>query len=299
MKINIIGYGSMGKRRLANVRKLAPDALVSVTDISESRLAEAVADGATVDWGAVAINPDAVFICTPPNGHEIPAMYDGVPTFIEAGIAPVPDKPNIWPSCSFLHHPGVDKFRRSIAALDATGCVLHHCGQHLADWHPGATDHYALTLDAGGVREMAVFELAWLGSIWPIATLATSAVLPSQGRVKGSYAEEVFVSTWKIGNRGILTSVIDGLARPIQRRIVASGERGSVILTQADGLLSILTTQPSGSSQIWSSPVEEMYEIETAAFLRGVPNDERRRQSWRPLTPAKHNANVAAVKWWV
>src|SRR5215211_3596695 len=92
MRILVVGLGSMGRRRIRNLRAIGGQELGGV-EPSERRRA-AVADELGIPtWGSVdeamAWEPDALIISTPPDHHTEYALYAarrGLPFFTEASV---------------------------------------------------------------------------------------------------------------------------------------------------------------------------------------------------------------------
>lgn len=227
MKILIVGLGSMGRRRLRNLRFIGGVELAGF-EPDDQRRAEVGREFelpvfATfergLDWG-----PDALVISTPPDHHTeyaLAAANAGLAYFSEASVAG--DLGDLQatvratgslaaPSCTLRFHPAVKLMHERIAqgAVGRPLAFVHHVGQYLPDWHPWEDyrSFYAARRETGAVREMVRYELNWLthlfGSVVELNCLCAkvsqldadiddiySAILRFDSDVQGSLTIEV------------------------------------------------------------------------------------------------------------
>lgn len=183
MRILIVGLGSMGKRRVRNLRHLGAGELIGF-DAREDRRAEAearyeIVTVSTLEEG-FGRGLDAVIISTPPDlhiPHAVEAVRRGVHFFTEASVvdngieellALLRARPGLVgvPSCTMRYQPGP----RKVIGLVAAGAVgrplsfIYHSGQYLPDWHPWEDyrTYYVSRRVTGACREIVPFELTWL-----------------------------------------------------------------------------------------------------------------------------------------
>lgn len=199
MKFLIVGLGSMGKRRIRNLQYLDAGDIIGF-DIRADRNQEATERYGVLTFPtfdeAVAQDPDAMIICTPPDQHIsyalIAAEYDKH-FFVEASV--VDDGLDellvacegksivAAPSCTMRFHPSVRTIKDLIAdkAVGRVLCFTYHWGQYLPDWHPWEDyrSFYASKPKTGGCRETIPFELVWL--TWVLGPL--EAVSCFRGKV--------------------------------------------------------------------------------------------------------------------
>jgi predicted dehydrogenase len=193
MKILVVGLGSMGRRRLRNLRVLGVEDVSAFEPHPERR--QQVADEFGIQtWSsfeaALEARPDALVISTPPDHHTeyaLEAARRGIHFFTEASVVShdmaellklVEGKPIVAaPSCTLRFHPSVVTMRERIAA-GAIGRVLavtQHTGQYLPDWHPWEDyrHFYVAKRETGAAREIVPFELIWMTYLFgPIASLS-------------------------------------------------------------------------------------------------------------------------------
>ncbi len=187
LKILIIGLGSMGKRRVRNLKHLNVGKIYGF-DVSESRRKEAeekygIKTFKTFETAIKNTDPDVFIISTPPNNHleyELEAAKRKIPFFCEASIVSegmknllaITKKNNVFaaPSCTILFHPGVKKIKEIIGSgiIGKPISLMYHSGQYLPDWHPWEDyrKYYVSQRETGGAREIVSFELTWLVNLF-------------------------------------------------------------------------------------------------------------------------------------
>ncbi len=154
MRFLIVGLGSMGKRRVRNLKSLKAGDIIGF-DPREDRREEARSKYAIDVYpdfeSAMAKNPDALIISTSPDLH-MPyahlAVDAGKSFFTEASVTDegvediirkLPAKNIVGvPSCTMRFYPGPKKIKEWVDA-GRIGRVLsftYHSGQYLPDWHP-------------------------------------------------------------------------------------------------------------------------------------------------------------------
>lgn len=188
MKILVIGLGSMGKRRIRNLRALGVSEIAGM-DVREDRRAEAgtkysVPTFASAEGALAQFKPSAVIISTPPNLHmdyAFLAVRHKLPCFVEASVVDAErilqlhemtlrEGPLVAPSCTMRYFPGPRKVKELVSE-NAIGKVVnfnYQTGQYLKDWHPWESieEYYVSNRATGGCREIVPFELTWLNDIF-------------------------------------------------------------------------------------------------------------------------------------
>jgi len=199
MRFLIIGLGSMGKRRVRNLRALG-QAEIAGFDLRADRRNEVIAKyGIPVyehlEAALVGHNPDALIISTGPR-HHMDYAWDacdrGLSCFIEASVVE-PDRILalynrirgsriiMAPSCTMRYSEGPRNIKKLIAAgvIGKPLNLNYLTGQYLPDWHPWehVGDFYVSNRDTGGCREIVPFELTWLNNVFgdpePMACVKT------------------------------------------------------------------------------------------------------------------------------
>ena len=188
MKFLVIGLGSMGKRRIRNLRALGYKEIAGL-DPRADRCKEASSRyGIEIfnafDQALTAFKPDVLIISTEPSLHmeyAEPAVELGLHCFIEASVvegqriaelskALEGTKLVISPSCTMRYYPGPIAIRGIICAgkIGKPLSLNYLTGQYLPDWHPweNIQDFYVSRRETGGAREIVPFELTWINEIF-------------------------------------------------------------------------------------------------------------------------------------
>ncbi|MFT5495256.1 MAG: putative dehydrogenase [Kiritimatiellia bacterium] len=182
MKFLVIGLGSMGKRRIRNLKVLGETDIVGF-DPREDRRAEAadkygITTFATVEEG-LATEPDALIISTPPDAHmpyALIAVEKGLHFFSEASVVDENMQELIdqlaatdlvgAPSCTLRFYPAILRFKQLLddKAIGTPSAFTYHCGEYLPNWHPweDVAEYYVGKVETGAAREIVPFELVWL-----------------------------------------------------------------------------------------------------------------------------------------
>jgi len=255
VKVLVIGLGSMGKRRLRNLKALGVAQLAGV-DPRADRRAEAAAASplptfASADEALRSFAPDAIVVSTPPNRHMDYAFLAAerrLPCFIEASVVDAErirqlhertahGGPLIAPSCTMRYFPGPQKVKELVRS-GAIGKVLninYSTGQYLRDWHPWERieDYYVSQHATGGCREIVPFELTWLNDIFgepePVACL--------RGRIGdlGVDIDDIYHCWLRYPGPAIASLTIEVLSRPAAtRELRVLGAEGQIVYSSDD-----------------------------------------------------------------
>ena len=188
MKLLVIGLGSMGKRRVRNLKALGIAHVAGFDPRSDRRQESAEKYGIPIftdlETAVNTFSPQAFVISTPPDLHMHYAYYAyerGISCFIEASVV---DRDKIKqlgqkientgivmaPSCTMRYYPGPKKIKELVQS-NAIGKILninYQTGQYLPDWHPWEKieEFYVSKRETGGAREIVPFELTWLNDIF-------------------------------------------------------------------------------------------------------------------------------------
>jgi predicted dehydrogenase len=246
MKVLVIGLGSMGRRRLRNMRYLGVEQLAGMEPVEARRAEVAEEFGipafSTLQEG-LAWEPDAVVISTPPDqhtGYAIEAARRGLPYFTEAGtvtermdelIETVRDSGSVAaPSCTLRFHPAVQLMRARLAegAIGRPLALTYHVGQYLPDWHPWEDyrSFYVAQRHTSAVREVVPYELNWLTYLFgPVIELNCFRDKLSQLDADiDDYCAALL--RFQSGVHGSL--VVDVISRPALRLARIVGEEGTM-----------------------------------------------------------------------
>ncbi len=188
MKFLVVGLGSMGKRRVRNLKALGHSNIAGF-DLRQDRRQEAATTYGITTYSSFEealekFVPQALIICVSPESHMHYAWqgFDhSLSCFIEASVV---DEDRILalskalkikslvmaPSCTMRYFPG-PKLVKEILASGKLGKPLninYQTGQYLPDWHPWESieTFYVSKRETGGAREIVPFELTWLNDLF-------------------------------------------------------------------------------------------------------------------------------------
>jgi predicted dehydrogenase len=188
MKFLIIGLGSMGKRRIRNLKALGEISIAGF-DPRKDRCLEShqkygIETSEDFDEALQKFSPDVFIISTPPDLHMHYAYFgyqNRIDCFIEASVVEAEKIKSlgalirgsgliIVPSCTMRYYPGPRKIKELISnhVIGSPLYLNYHTGQYLPDWHPweGIDEYYVSKRETGAAREIVPFELTWLNDIF-------------------------------------------------------------------------------------------------------------------------------------
>jgi predicted dehydrogenase len=303
MKFLVVGLGSMGKRRIRNLRRLGQANIIGADPQLERRQEAEKLFGIPTCLSfedGLALGADALIISTPPDMHmgfAKSAVMNGKHFFCEAstsadGMAEVQriaqaNKVVAAPSCTMRHHPSVRRLKEIVAA-GGIGTVLtytHHAGQWLPDWHP-AEDYrkfYVSRRATGACREIVPFELTWLN--WVIdAKVKHVTAMKAKLSDLDCDIDDVYQLLMQYDNGAIGHLQIDVLARAPVRYCRIIGTEGTLECClikrnvrhyrAASGEWTSYAEPPARVEPGYSEMSNEaMYEDEIAAYIAAIRGD--------------------------
>jgi predicted dehydrogenase len=184
----VVGLGSMGRRRIRNLRSLG-HADIAGFDIDAKRASQVAIElniEVFNEFGEAfrEFDPEVLIVSTSPEGHIGYlnfAVTQKLSCFVEASvvdpdglreIALAADKVGVFvaPSCTMKFYRGPIRVRQLIedGVIGKPLTFSYHTGQWLPDWHPweSISDYYVSRRKTGGCREIVPFELTWLNGIF-------------------------------------------------------------------------------------------------------------------------------------
>lgn len=180
MRVLIIGYGSMGRRRIRLLKEIVPDIDLICVDLNRERLCQvkkAGLRGYSCLEEALEKKPDIAFVCTSPGNHAEILMdlaEAGIHIFTELNltdrnykkiIAKAKEKNVIvFMSSTMLYNKLIQKIDGFVKAADKPVIYIYHVGQYLPDWHPWEhyRDFFVGKKETNGVREIFAIQLPWI-----------------------------------------------------------------------------------------------------------------------------------------
>jgi predicted dehydrogenase len=298
----VVGLGSMGRRRLRNLRHIGGIELAGL-ETDRARGAEVAGQFDIPVFAALEDGlswlPDALVISTPPDRHAeyaLAAARMGLAYFSEASVvgdgldevqAAVRANGSIAaPSCTLRFHPAVRLMRERFCegAVGRPLAVVHHVGQYLPDWHPWEDyrSFYAASRSTGAVREIVAYELNWLTYLFgSVVALSCLCAKVSQLEVD---IDDIYSTllAFESGVQGSL--VVEAISRPAIRRARVVCEQGTLewdwnarCLREwraADGTWAEHADPPAvpGPGGAWVA--ENMYIEEMRGFLHAIESGQ-------------------------
>jgi predicted dehydrogenase len=302
MKYLQIGLGSMGKRRLRNLKYLnISSSQIAGFDLSQERATEVSKDFGiqtytSFNQAVSDFQPDVFIISTPPHLHAEYFLYAAAHHkhfFVEVGTTDqgldqllplLPDTSLVAaPSCTYRYYQPI-QFMKKLLAENKIGQIqafTHHFGQYLPDWHPWEDyrKFYVSKQESSACREMVVFELGWLQ--WLINQKITS--------VKGFHDKcsqldmkisDTYVAALQTEHHTLGTLMIEVISRSPFRTLRIIGSEGVIEWEWQQRRVRLFTidqkkwqtfTFPKGKkTKGYLTTTEEMYEQEMSAFVEAV-----------------------------
>ena len=179
-RILVVGYGSMGRRRIRLAWELIPSAQFICVDSNDARQNQARDDGhisvTSIEKG-LEFSPDVAFVCTSPGHHAdiiLKLLEAGVHVFTELNltsdryelIAEMAAKKNVvvFVSSTLVYKRQMEIFKANVAEQSKPLTYIYHVGQYLPDWHPWESykDFFIGKKETNGIREILAIQLPWI-----------------------------------------------------------------------------------------------------------------------------------------
>jgi predicted dehydrogenase len=323
MRFGIVGLGSMGRRRVRDLKALGHEVMGFDLRSDRNQQSHELFDIKTVtDFDAlIQYKPDALVISTPPDQHR--KYYEksfslGLWFFSEANIL-VP--PTQWfdeqekrkggkgfPSGTWRFHPlfGVLRQELQSVGMDSVNTVHHHYGGYLPQWHPWEDyqDFYAgQRRETSAAREMVPFELE--GMCWVLGPLKAVCCIQSRCVNWKTDIDDTYLLQleFESGLMGTLSVELHHVA-PI-RDFRVSGQEYCFNLNLLEPTLQKFDRKTGWWHDVGSSSelgakkidIEEVYQAEISAFVQALDQTGNYPKTWaddRHLS----NALYAAEESW-
>lgn len=283
MRYLVVGLGSMGKRRVRNLKAIG-NCEVAGFDIRPDRREEAkkkydIQVFEDFDKAIHQISPDGLVISTSPQehiGYVKWAVEHDTHAFVEASVThqkkiaelaeQIKSKPElvIAPSCTmrFFHGPRLVKQLVTENKIGEVLFINYHTGQYLPDWHPweDIKDYYVSKKETGAAREIVPFELTWLNDIfgWPeVLTSFKSKLSDLETDI-----DDLYHCLLRYGSKTILNMSVEVLSRPhAVRDMTIIGSEGTISFSQERNeiLLSRVGSEETEAYTLQAGNIEEQY----------------------------------------
>ncbi len=272
MKFLIVGLGSMGKRRIRNIKHLDAGQIIGVEPNEERRrLVEEeykIKTVSSVEEG-LKENPDAFIISTPPDKHgsiALIAAQHGKHFFVEASVIledeilkanDISKKKNIvaMPSCTMRFNLMIKRIK-TLVDSGKTGKVMaidYHMGQWLPDWHPweDISKFYVGKKETGAGREMIPFELEWIQ--WIFGDIERLSCIKGKFSNLPVDIDDIYSINLRFSKGLVGNILIDVVSRNPVRRMEVIGDKGTIIMDWNEKKIRIF----DADSKKWENFIEE------------------------------------------
>lgn len=182
MRILVIGYGSMGRRRIRIIKKIYENVDVVCVDSSEERCCDAREEGYEIYKSldeALDKEVDCAFVCTSPGKHSliISKLIDRrINTFTELNLVDDDyedmierankNKTKVFMSSTMLYDKQIISIKKEVNKIKKESSInyIYHVGQYLPDWHPWESykDFFISNKKTNGCREILAIQLPWI-----------------------------------------------------------------------------------------------------------------------------------------
>lgn len=307
MRFLVVGLGSMGKRRIRNLKRLGYTDITGF-DPRADRRAEAEEKYAikTIgDWSAAAALPvDGWVISTPPDTHldyGFQAVERGIGFFTEANVTDERAPEMIrrlaetgvvgCPSCTMSYYFGPRKVRELVTsgAIGKPYLMTFQSGQWLPDWHPWEDyrTFYVSKRNTGACREIVPFELGWLVDL--LGDVEAIDCMRDKVSDLDCDIDDVYQLLLKFKGGTLGHLVVDVVARPAFRVFRLCGSEGTVEWDHSANTVKLWTATGeankydlqtfdlgAGTVETGYIHAEEPYVDEMRAFVAAI----RREAAW-------------------
>jgi len=306
MKFLVVGLGSMGKRRVRNLKALGYSDIAGF-DLRKDRVEEAVQKYGVIPFDdfdkAIAIfQPEACIISTPPDQHmkyAFRAREDEISCFIEGSVVDAHRILELYeetkaspvimgPSCTMRYFPGPQKVKELVKAKMIGGIlnINYQTGQYLPDWHPWEEigDYYVSGRETGGCREIVPFELTWLNDVFgePEPLACVKAKLTDMD----VDIDDLYHCLLRYPGAVLANVTVEVVSRPVvTREMRILGSEGEIVFSADEGCVRWINTSMDswekyeiGGGTVEANYInpEEPYIAEMRDFVRAVLTKDKK-----------------------
>lgn len=306
MRALIIGYGSMGRRRIRILKSLYPDTDFACLDTNVERKQQIASDGLKPYNNlsdALEFKPDIAFVCTSPGVIHAELILElvkaKIDTFTELNLtseyydAIIQQAKNngvhVFMSSTMLYDRQIIKICELIRKANEPLTYIYHVGQYLPDWHPWESykNFFIGRKETNGCREIFAIQLPWL--IEAFGKVNEFKVISGcNTSLDIDYNDNYIVSfSHKNNNRGVF--IVDVVARMATTYLEVMGEHLHIFWKGTPDSLMIFDIDSKRMRNIdtysdyehidgYADMVtEDEYKDEIVAFLDWVRNDNKPR----------------------
>jgi predicted dehydrogenase len=297
MKLLVVGLGSMGTRRVRNLQGLQAGEIIGFDPRADRRAEAADRYGIEVHGQfdeALATNPDALIICTPPELH-LQYARDAVKHrrhfFSEVGVGSegldelmqlAQEKKIVAaPSCTLRFHPLIKEIKRIVeeGELGPVRTFSTHSGQYLPDWHPWEDYRafWASNRATGACREQFVLEATWL--TWVLGPVRAVSCFKDKVTSLDTDIDDVYQLLVRLEGGAVGHMMLDVVSRVPYRTGRFFSEDGIIEWSLTDKRVRVYVASekqwreygaPAGQTEPGYLHSEHMYSREMEQFMKAV-----------------------------
>lgn len=229
MQVLVVGYGSMGRRRIRLYKQLDKDAQFICVDSNFDRIKQIQEDGhiAYTDLNeAVKEKPDLAFVSTSPLSHAAiisVLLQNRINTFTEINLSSKnydqmiylakENNVKLFLSSTMLYENQIQKIKELVKKETQPLTYIYHIGQYLPDWHPWESykDFFIGRKETNGCREIYAIQLPWIVDTFG-EVINLIAVSQKSTKLEIDY-DDSYITTFehKNGNKGVF--IVDVVSR--------------------------------------------------------------------------------------
>lgn len=302
MNVLVVGYGSMGRRRIRLLKALSEEYSFICVDNNKARFEQINKDGmigCSSLTKAISHKPDIAFVCTSPGCHAeiILELIDfGIHVFTELNLISnrydeilekaAEKNVKVFMSNTMLYDKQILAIMENTRGQCGNKTYIYHVGQYLPDWHPWESykDFFIGKKETNGCREILAIQLPWIIKLF--GQVRNVSVVKRRNTKLDIDFDDTYIITLEHNNGDTGVFICDVLARKAISYLEIMGEHTHIVwngtpetLLSFGGKNKVMEKLPSydkvehvdGYADIIN---EDQYMDEIKAFIAWI-NDER------------------------
>ncbi len=245
MKILVVGYGSMGQRRIRLLKQYSENCSFVCVEKNAERVEKIKEDGLTVYdnlLAAILEKPDVAFVCTSPGQHAeiiLQLIDHGIHVFTELNlisaayekIMKIASSKNVkvFMSNTTLYDKQIQTIMDTVGKNVKKHTYLYHVGQYLPDWHPWESykDFFVGKKETNGCREILAIQLPWIVKLF--GKIERISVIKKKNTGLDIDFDDTYLISFEHENNNSGVFVCDVLARKAVSYLEILGENTHII----------------------------------------------------------------------
>lgn len=245
MKVLVVGYGSMGRRRIRLLKELSEEYSFICVDNNKKRLEQIKTDGMLGYSSlaeAISHKPNIAFVCTSPGYHAeiILELIDaGIHVFTELNLisnrydeilekAAVKNV-KVFMSNTMLYDKQILAIMENTRSQCGNKTYIYHVGQYLPDWHPWESykDFFIGKKETNGCREILAIQLPWIIKLF--GQVRTVSMVKRRNTNLDIDFDDTYIITLEHDNGDTGVFICDVLARKAISYLEVMGENMHIV----------------------------------------------------------------------